>query len=153
MSTFYRSVKYLFHPNLRCKLQEKIASCDSVFSMRRILVLCISTYSVKKAKQLLIMKIWIWCEKQKPQKFTKPFPPRWIFQIWCTRLRFLNLGFCSIFFKFWQDYYSVLVGRHTMFRYFLVKSDLCQWFINVRSVYSGYTVLKRMPNIKITTKK
>ena len=33
MSTIlYRSLKYLFHPNLRCKLQEKIASCDSAFS-------------------------------------------------------------------------------------------------------------------------
>ena len=28
---FYRSLKYLFHPNLRSKLQEKIASCDSTF--------------------------------------------------------------------------------------------------------------------------
>ena len=30
---FYRSLKYLFHPNLRCKLQEKIASCDSAFDI------------------------------------------------------------------------------------------------------------------------
>ena len=31
---FYRSLKYLFHPNLRSKLQEKIASCDSAFSYK-----------------------------------------------------------------------------------------------------------------------
>ena len=30
---FYRSLQYLFHPNLRCKLQEKIASCDSAFTL------------------------------------------------------------------------------------------------------------------------
>ena len=29
---FYRSLKYLFHPNLHCKLQGKIASCDSALS-------------------------------------------------------------------------------------------------------------------------
>ena len=28
---FYRSLQYLFHPNLRSKLQEKIASCYSAF--------------------------------------------------------------------------------------------------------------------------
>ena len=43
---------------------------------------------------------------------------------------FLNLGFCSIFFNFWYSVslvkdYSVLVGRHTSFQYFLVKIDLC----------------------------
>ena len=31
---FYRSLQYLFHPNLRCKLQEKIASCDMAFKER-----------------------------------------------------------------------------------------------------------------------
>ena len=29
---FYRSLQYLFHPNFRFKLQEKIASCDSALS-------------------------------------------------------------------------------------------------------------------------
>ena len=49
-----------------------------------------------------------------------------------TRLNSLNLGFCSIFFKFWHSDsvsfvkdYSVLVVRDTIFKYFLVKSDLC----------------------------
>ena len=75
-------------------------------------------------------------------------------QIWCTR-QFLNLGLCSIFFKFWHSVsfvkdYSVLVGRHTILQYFLVKSDLC----SLRPFRQlGYTVVKRMPNIKITTKK
>ena len=46
------------------------------------------------------------------------------------KTEFLNLGFCSIFFKFWHSVsfvkdYSGLVGRHTIFQYFLVKSDLC----------------------------
>ena len=45
-------------------------------------------------------------------------------QIWCTE--FLNLGFCSIFVKFWHSVsfvkdYSVLVGRHTIFQYFVVN--------------------------------
>ena len=30
----YRSLKYLFHPNLRCKLQEKIASCHIALTRR-----------------------------------------------------------------------------------------------------------------------
>ena len=43
------------------------------------------------------------------------------------KTEFINLSFCSIFFKFWHSVkdYSVLVGRHTIFQYFLVKSDLC----------------------------
>ena len=45
------------------------------------------------------------------------------------KTEFLNLGFCSIFFKFWHNVsfvkdYSVLVGRHTIFQYFLVKGSL-----------------------------
>ena len=35
---FYRSLKYLFHPNLRSKLQEKIASCDSALRGQRKLI-------------------------------------------------------------------------------------------------------------------
>ena len=56
-------------------------------------------------------------------------------QIWCTRLSF----------KFWVflDFLQILTcDRHTIFQYILVKSDLC----------SLRPFLKRMPNIKITTK-
>ena len=68
------------------------------------------------------------------------------------KTEFLNLGFCSIFFKFWHSVsfvkgYSVLVGRHTIFQ------GLSLNVIFVRSVHLGYTVLKSMPNIKITTKR
>ena len=31
---FYRSLKYLFHRNFLCKLQEKIASCDSALNVQ-----------------------------------------------------------------------------------------------------------------------
>ena len=45
-------------------------------------------FSVKKVKQLLIMKIWILWENQKPQKFKNPFSTMDFPQIWCTRLSF-----------------------------------------------------------------
>ena len=46
------------------------------------------------------------------------------------KTEFLNFGFCSFFFEFWHGVgfvkdCSVLVGRHTIFQCFLVKSDLC----------------------------
>ena len=68
------------------------------------------------------------------------------------KTEFLNLGFCSIFFKFWHSVsfvkdYSVFVGRHTILKYFLVK-------IYVHFIHLGCNaVLKTMPNIKITTQK
>ena len=100
-------------------------------TMRRILVLYISNFQSRKPNNY-----WLWKyefgEKSKSRKnlktflkFKKKFP-----QIWCTRLSFLNFGFCSIFLKFWHNVsfvkdYSVLVGRHTISQYFLVNSDLC----------------------------
>ena len=41
------------------------------------------------------------------------------------KTEFLNLGFCSIFFKFWHSVSFVKDYRHTIYQYFLVKSDLC----------------------------
>ena len=51
-------------------------------------------FSVKTAKQLLIMIICIWWEKQKPPKFKNPFSPRWILhtfgaQHWVFKSRIL----------------------------------------------------------------
>ena len=80
-------------------------------------------FSVKKAKQLRIMKIWIWWEIQKPQKLKKnPFLHDEFSTNLVHKSEFLNLGFCSIFFKFWHSVsfvkdYSVLVGRHTILQY------------------------------------
>ena len=75
-------------------------------------------FSVKKAKQLLIMKIWIWWEKEKPQKLKENFSPRRIFHKFGAQ----DSNFYTVLVLL--DY-SVLVGRHAIFQYFLVKSDLC----------------------------
>ena len=69
-------------------------------------------------------------------------------QIIYYRLSFLNLGFCTILTVFvllttilcW----SVAIGFFTTFSLKVIY---------VRFIDLGYTVLKRMPNIKITTKK
>ena len=75
-------------------------------------------------KQLLIMKIWIWWEKQKPQKLKKTFSPRRI--LFGTSLSFYISLSCSFFLQFWHSVsfvkdYSVLVGRHTHRIYMLIK--------------------------------
>ena len=66
-------------------------------------------------------------------------------QIWYSRLSFYISGFAQFSSNFntvlvlLRTILYVLFGRHTIFQYFLVKSD----------VHSGYTVAKMMPNIKI----
>ena len=88
-------------------------------SMRRILELCIS-----KAKQLLIMKIWI------PQKFLKN--------------PFLHDGFST------NVVHKTETDARFIYARFIVKRTMKRL---MPAVHLGYTVLKRMPNIKITTKK
>ena len=70
-------------------------------------------------------------EKSKSRKnFKNPFLHDGFSTNLVHKTEFLNLGFCSIFFKFWHSVslvknYSVLVGRRTIFQYFVVKSELC----------------------------
>ena len=121
--------------------------------MSRYLVLCISNFQSRKPiKQVG----WLWKyefgEKTKSSKnFKTPFPHGFSTNL-LHKTEFLNIGFCSIFFKFWHSVsfvkdYSVFVGRHTILKYFLVK-------IYVHFIHLGCNaVLKTMPNIKITTQK
>ena len=118
-----------------------------VISIRRILVQCFSNF--QSGKQLLIMKIRIWWEKQKPPK---AFSSRWIFhkfgaQDWVFKSHSrVLLDFLQIL--------TVLVLLRTILcwsvaiRFF---STFSLKVIYVRFIHLGYTVLKRMPNIKITT--
>ena len=105
-------------------------------------MLCIS-----KKSQTIADCMWKYefDEKSKSRKnFKNPFlhdgfstnlVHKWVFK---SRPDFLD--FLQILTKCFKDYF-VLVGRHTIFHYFLVKSDFC----SLRHL--GYTVLKRMTRI------
>ena len=67
---FYRSLQYLFHPNLRCKLQEKIASCDSALSYICLLFFCYVGFQWS----------WRWSTERQECPFTFH---RWRSR-WCT---------------------------------------------------------------------
>ena len=99
-------------------------------SKRRILVPCISNFQSRKSNNCWIWKYEFGGISKSRRNLKKPFPHDGFSTNLVQKTEFLNLGFCSIFFKFWHSVsfvkdYSVLVGRHTIFQYFLVKSDLC----------------------------
>ena len=111
------------------KLQMTRVCFGRLVSIRRILVLCISNFQSRK-----LNNCWLWKyefgEKSKSRQNLKPlFSTRcifhkfgaqdWVFKSWVL-LEFLHLlTLCFV-----KDY-SVLVGRHTIFQYFLVKRYLC----------------------------
>ena len=108
---------------LRVTLDDEGWCFGRLVSMRRIWVLCISNFQSRKPNNC-----WLWkYEFGKKSKSRKNFKIPFLHDGFSTNLvhktEFLNLGFCSIFFKFWHSVsfvkdHSVLVGRHTIFQYF-----------------------------------
>ena len=98
----------------------RIVCFGRLVSTRRISVLCISKFQSRKPNNC-----WLWKYKfGKKRKSCKNFKNTFLHDGCSTNLvhktEFLNLGFCSIFFQFWNSVrfvtdYSVLVGRHTIF--------------------------------------
>ena len=72
---FYRSLKYLFHPNLHSKLQEDIASCDNALSeLKHFGPLYRKENWIGILKELALRVFWPWTwlivSKTFYQKFT-----------------------------------------------------------------------------------
>ena len=91
-------------------------------SMRRILVLCLSHIFSQTDYEKYMNLV-------RKARILKNFSPQWIFHKFGAQ-DFLNLGFCSIFFKFWHSVisfvkdYSVFAGHHTILS---ILDDLCSF--------------------------